>query len=199
MTECTNEGMRDLLPLLARAALPAADAARVQAHVETCAACRTELALLVQAGRAIDATAPRVDVAAVTAAVRRATLVRVEAPTRARPATATRRAWPRLAAWAPRRAVAMAASLLLVATASLTVLSRLNDPDVRAGGAAASSDSASGARLVASAGMSVPGGLAELSDDDLVALLDELDRVEATINAEPVSMRQAIVDVPEEF
>lgn len=186
MIECRNDDMRDLLPLLAHGALDAHASARVRTHVAGCEACRAELALVERAGAAIDASVPALDLAAITAGVRRATRLRLERPARAR--------------WMPRRVAAVAASLLLVATASIGVFATR---DGRPGASLVDSAGVAGSvpdrRIVASAGVPVPGGLSELSDDDLVTLLAELDRVEATVEAEPLSMRQAVVDVPENF
>jgi hypothetical protein len=53
------------------------------------------------------------------------------------------------------------------------------------------------ASVVAGGGLSVPGGLSEYDTDELNALLSALDAMEATVEAEPVSFRQPILDAPE--
>jgi hypothetical protein len=205
MADCTNEAMRDLLPLLAHEG-PGGDAGeamgretldRLRAHVGDCAACRAELALLRSAASVIDGAVPRVDAAAISAGVNRALRLRIVdgAPRR------TERRLP--SRWMPRRQAAVAASLILVASASLAVLARTfggpTPPAIDGGRVATTIDSAPVTRVSAGAGISVAGGLSDLSEEDLTTLLDELDRVEATIDAEPQSIRRAIVDVPEEF
>src|SRR5512133_1917191 len=69
MTDCPNDLMRDLLPEYALGVLGADDAARVAEHLGACAECRAELALLdrVQDGLALGV--PRMDVAAIVAAL----------------------------------------------------------------------------------------------------------------------------------
>jgi hypothetical protein len=194
MADCTNEAMRDLLPLLAweedRAGAEAG-LASARSHVESCAECAAELALLRAAASAIDARVPRVDAAAISAGVRRAMRVRI----------VERRAPSR---WMPRRQAAMAASLILMVSASLAVLARTfgGPADASLNGGRATSamiDSAPVARVSASAGITVAGGLSDLSEEELVTLLAALEEVEATVDAEPQSIRRSIVDVPEEF
>lgn len=204
MADCTNEAMRDLLPLLAHEGAGGEDAAELRAaraHVDACASCRAELAMLRAAGDLIERAVPRVDAARIAAGVVAATRVRlVSAP----PATAVRRVAPRMPSrWMPRRQAAIAASLVLVASASLAVVARtFGGPDrATLDGARGTAvvDTSPVSRVSASAGISVAGGLSDLSDDQLVTLLAELDAVEATVAAEPQSIRQPIVDVPEEF
>lgn len=197
MTEhdCRDEAMRDLLPLLAHDALEPAEAAAVRAHLAVCGSCVAELAVIESASRAISASVPVVSTAAILAGVQRRTRLKVERP-------AVSPSSPRTAArWMPRRYAMAAASLILVASASLAVVARtFGGPDVTLTDSltVAAGDSAPAAR-VAAAGISVTGGLSDLSDDDLSALLAELDQVEATVAAEPASMRRALVDDPENF
>jgi hypothetical protein len=100
-------------------------------------------------------------------------------------------------AWLPQRYAAAAASLVLVASVSLAVVGRTwfggGDP-ARSG---ADSVMAAAATVVAGGGLSVPGGLSEYDTDELNALLSALDAMEATVEAEPVSFRQPILDAPE--
>ena len=68
MTDCPNAAVRDLLPDLLHGRLELASRAMVQAHVESCADCQEELALLrnlLGARRG----APQVDLAAIVAAL----------------------------------------------------------------------------------------------------------------------------------
>src|SRR5687767_10245955 len=68
-TECLNEEMRDRLPALVHGTLSSADEARVRAHVAGCASCSAEVALLETTRRVLVAAGPRIDTAAIVAAV----------------------------------------------------------------------------------------------------------------------------------
>lgn len=197
MTDCRMDEMRDLLPLLAHGALEPGEEARVRGHVAGCAPCRAELALLGTLRARFEAATPALDLAAITAGVQRATPVTVRSSRRElrleRPAA-------RRANWMPRRYLAAAASLLLVGSLSLAVLGRIfsggaSGVDTDAG-VALSPDSAPAAIAASAAGLIVADGLSDLDADALSALLAELESVEATVAAEPVSIRQPIVDAP---
>ncbi len=194
MTDCRLDEMRDLLPLLAHGALEPGEAARVRGHVEGCAPCRAELALLGTLRARFDAVTPAVSVAAITAGVLRATAS-------VTPTLRVERAVPRRGNWLPRRYLAAAASLLLVGTLSLAALGRVfgtGEPgvDLEGGVALSTADSAPSAITAAAAGLIVADGLGDLDADALTALLAELESVEATVAADPVSIRRPIVDAP---
>lgn len=209
MNDCLNDDLRDLLPLMAHDALSAAERARVNEHVAHCAACREELSILVATVTAVEAATPSVSVAAITAAVQRATIgegrLVERAPLRLHTRDARRAATPVRRTWVSRQVLAAAASLVLVVTLSLTVLTRTFGPsggttvDGMPDSSMGMTDSAGAARLVASSGLSVTGGLSDLSDEDLTTLLAELEQVDATVEAEPVSMHRALVNEPEGF
>jgi hypothetical protein len=179
--------MRDLLPLLAHGALAPDEAARVRVHAASCASCAAELAVLGVARGVFDGVTPSVDVAAIVAAL-------PPAPG-ARPAL--RLEVPRRRVRVPRYALAAAASLILVATLSVGALRVLFDGPGRPDSTdvASAGDGANGA--------SVPveilgaGGLSELGSEELTALLAELEAMEATVAAEPTTMRQAVTPPPE--
>lgn len=218
MTECTNEEMRDLLPLLAHGVLGAPEAARVQAHLRGCEACSAELAALELSRRVLRAQAPQVDPAAISAAVtaRLATTptLRVErggaaapttAPTAAPMAVPTAAPSPmRASAWRSRQWLAAAASILIVATVAMpflgngtsegrpTVLDTLAQGSSVTTPATASASAAVSTPLASSAEVSE--SFADLSDADLSTLLAELEQVDATIALEPTTLRQPIVD-----
>lgn len=199
MTECRNEEMQDLLPLLAGGSLVAAEADRVRAHAAACASCAAELALLGTSRLVLEAGAPRIDVAAIAAAVSRATntpALRVERGG-AKVAPVVRRS-----IWRSRQLLAAAASLLIVASLSLRLIDRAPATDE----GPAVPDTASTTVVepastysASSGGLSVGDALVGLTSDDLTKLLDELDRVDATITVEPASVRQPVVDAPEEL
>ena len=68
MNDCPNAEIRDRLPDLLHEHLDAGARAQVMAHVERCADCRAELALLREA-RSLLATAPLVDVGRIVRAL----------------------------------------------------------------------------------------------------------------------------------
>ncbi|HYW31087.1 MAG TPA: hypothetical protein VE869_06230 [Gemmatimonas sp.] len=68
MTECSNIHMRDMLPDLVAARLAAADWVAVEAHVESCAECTEEVALL-RLARSVRPRAVPVDVTRIVAAL----------------------------------------------------------------------------------------------------------------------------------
>ena len=183
MTDCLNEAIRDQLPLLAHGTLAAAEVATVRSHVSSCAVCRAELAVLEVSRRVLDAKVPRVDPAAIVALL--------PAP--------RRRGY-----WMPRQYLAAAASLLIVASlVSPLFRGAFEDatdaslPDTSA--AATSVQPVRGESPGTTAGFSVAAGFGELSDDDLTTLLAELEQLEATIAAEPTSLRTPIASAPDGF
>lgn len=188
MTECTNDTMQDLLPGLARGTLPPAEAASLRAHLGACAACAAEFAILERAADLFSAATPQVDVAAI--------LAKLPSPPGARPALRVERSAPQ-AFRVPRYALAAAASVVLVATLSLAVLRPAFFGAPVAGVDIAAVDS--GLRTPSTVPTALVGGadLADLDVDELTALLAELDRIEATVASEPISMRQPLAATPE--
>ncbi|MFN0099592.1 MAG: zf-HC2 domain-containing protein [Gemmatimonadaceae bacterium] len=211
MTECMNEDLRDLLPLLAHGSLPAAEAVRVRAHVAACAECTAELSSLEAIRQVLSARAPQVDVAAialaVTAATSRGTPVLRVVPGEAPAAKPAPVAAPRKR-WVPRHYIAAAASILVVVSLSIPLLrpdstsAPLPVPTVSGPGAITPIDTpevvapdAAPAAAV-SEGLVVADGLADLSDDDLESLLKELETLEATVSAEPGAWRRPLANTP---
>lgn len=186
MTECPNESMRDLLPGHVHGTLAPADEARVRTHVATCASCAAELALIGTTRRVLRANAPRVDVAAVLAAVTAPslTVVRGGAGRGGRRAT-----------WMPRRYLAAAASLLVIGALALPAVRRVFDGVT--GPVAGDSLADVAAASPEATGLTLAGGLGDLTDADLATLLAELDAVEATVASEPATLRTPLVDPPE--
>jgi anti-sigma factor RsiW len=66
MTDCGNAEIRDLLPDLAAGALSPVERSRVQAHVDGCAECAAEVALL-RTARALRPNVTSIDIAAIVA------------------------------------------------------------------------------------------------------------------------------------
>ena len=81
MTECMNAEVRDALPDLIHGRLSALDTATMKAHVESCAACRAEVAILREA-IASAPLAPSIDVARIAAAIQPAAVLTVPAAPR---------------------------------------------------------------------------------------------------------------------
>lgn len=71
---CADDGVRDALPALLHGRLAGAERARVEAHVAGCAACAAELAVLRDVRGALAAGAPRLELDAIAATVRAATV-----------------------------------------------------------------------------------------------------------------------------
>jgi anti-sigma factor RsiW len=194
MADCSNVEIRELLPERAGSALSAADLARVDAHLASCATCTAELALIQAARRAIRVT-PTVDVRRISSAVVAATLAPTRpqlvasgaAPARLRPA-------PRLR-WIGLKAAA-AVAIAAAGIGSFAVWHSAGDGAIVPNGATVAVSPAPGAAttpapgeasttptVVASAAtaqtappteIGVSGGLSDLSASDLQALLGDL-------------------------
>lgn len=198
MTNCENETMRDLLPLLAHDALTGEEAAALQAHLTMCASCADELRTLTAAAALFAAATPRVDTAAILAKLPAAPAARPVL--RLEPAAKPARASFRM----PRYALAAAASVMLMVTLSLTVLRPiffgvtptvdLAQVDTGNVDVAVQPTAPAAVEPVASVGGTE---FKDLGVDELTQLLNELDQMEATIAAEPRSMREPITTSPE--
>ena len=207
MTDCANDTMRDLLPLLAHDVLDEAKLARVREHVATCAACTLELQLLTSAAAIFAAATPVIDTSAILAKLPTASTVHVahvahvadlapSAPS-ARPLLTVERgarsANQSISASrrTPRYAIAAAASLLLMVTLSVAVLRSIFS------GAPAAVDIAVDSGLPATPTVPVDlvgaEGLRDLGADELQTLLAELETMTATVSAEPSSTRTSSV------
>jgi anti-sigma factor RsiW len=207
MNDCINAEIRDQLPDLVHDRLSATDRASVLAHVEACADCGDELQLLRDAKAMFARGIPRVDVAYVVGALpkapaRRATTSTV---TRLEPARRTR-------TWNDWR-VAAAVTLLIAGGGSYAVMGHKAGAAVDSGSAVTApastpptvamvADSFAGsspdlAALVvpdddtpASVG-SMDARLGDLNEDQLNALLNDMDNLRAVpaSEPEPVSIR----------
>ena len=181
MSDCLNVEVRDRLPELLNSALGADERRRVEAHVAACAECAAELELLRLArSTARGVRVPAIDVAAIVAALPRA------AAERARPAGANRTMWR------------IAATLTFVALGVLSLASVRRyfggatgdstaavTPPVAAAADSAPADTPRTGRGGATSALTAGGGVADLDDADLEALIGALDRVEAAPHADP--------------
>ena len=203
MSECTNSEVRELLPLLASGGHVPSSAA-VEAHVAACEACREELELLRAARRAL-LRSPTMDSARIARAV----------PAYARTAQSDPAVIPIDSRRRKARAWRIAAAaLIVVASGTALALRQAGDdrrePTVIASGdsggsviggatgpfAASNTVSPSAADVEsgmltsvlkddASTQMTFGGGLADLSEEELVALLAALDDEDVLTPEEP--------------
>lgn len=172
MNECSNDTVRDLLPLHVNGRLDGAERDLVESHLAACAECRTEVEVLGVARQALH-HAPSIDVARIARAL---------PPWRGAPTGDDRSVVP----IASRRRAAplwrIAAAALLVALGGAAFAIQQGLPD---GGEpiAAAEDVApvGGAPALVTFG----GGLDGLTDDDLVALISTFDDEDMMPLAEP--------------
>jgi len=206
MIDCPNADIRDRLPDLLHERLDRETRAVVLSHVEGCAACRAELALL----RELRGATPgqRVDVSAIARAI-------VSRTTDVRQSPRARRqfSWSdwRLAAavtvivlggtsvatlYGTRRAASdgdttRAAPVAIVSPPAVVGVGTTSGAGARR---AASGRAASAAPEVTPASeLSMAGGVSDLSDSDLRSLLDDIEQLDAlpVTEPEPVTVRLA--------
>lgn len=186
MSDCEDGAFRDRLPDLMHGRLAPLERARIEAHVASCDECAAELELL-RAARGAYSHVPAIDTSRIAAAVVRRT--------RRVPARAVwqRPAWRIAAAIAVISvgglSLAIARSGVGGATDStLVAAARDSGPGALAAETTGAGDDA---RTLARSPVATPvtltfgGGLADLSDDELRALIASVDRVEATPPEEP--------------
>jgi len=193
VNDCVNAEVRDALPDLLHGRLSDLDTATMTAHVESCAACRAELAIMREAMDSLPIV-PRMNAVTIAAAI----------PPYAG-AGAVRSAPSRTPAWNPRLTVRLAVVAALVAIGGWAFsVTRVNDavrqtaatspvvmPEQIAPPAAAPLAVTSGEPSVATpeetqvASLSLVGSTADLTDADLEKLVAELDGMESLPAAEP--------------
>lgn len=184
MTDCPNGMMREQLPEYVHGLLSAADASRVDAHLEGCADCRAEVALLGKARVALSLGAPRIDVASVVAAL-------------PAPRVTLRRATRRFAVAASWRYAAAAALVLVVGSSALWRRAP-GGADQRVADSSSAvavpetTTSVSPAPEQQTDGITFGGGLSDLSLDDLQSLLGQMDSVKTLPSTNPESMTPII-------
>ena len=183
MTDCPNGLMRDQLPGYVHGRLSAADASRVDAHLEGCDECRAEVALLGKARAALSLGVPRIDVASVVAALPAPRVTRRRAPRR----------FAVLASW---RYAAAAALVLAVGSSVLWQRARFTtSPRLADSSSVVVPESAalvSPAPRPSEDGITFGGGMSDLSLDDLQSLLGQLDSVKTLPSTNPESMTPII-------
>ena len=197
MTDCPNAEMRDLLPDLLHERLDPSARAAVMAHVAKCAECRAELALMREARIALTSDMRIVDVAAIASAVIAQTSAPVvyELPRQRR---AQRWIDWRIAASIALVAVGAASFAAIRARQSAPARVEPIAPQValdtpKATVVAKTPESVTPAMTptpAAAAELSAAGGVSDLSEEDLRALVDDLDSIaaEPATDPEPVSV-----------
>jgi hypothetical protein len=202
MNDCMNAEVRDALPDLMHGRLSDLDKVTMRAHVETCADCRAELALL-QEVRASAPIAPRIDVARIVAALPAPMPSAADQLVASAPGTTRRTSsmmWKMTAVAAllvtgsltfatARRTAVAPATMASTAVAAQSSASRVAAPvaaTVAVGSSApAKVVAAAGSPVKSSVGLSLTGGVQDLSDDQLESLVNGLDNVEAMPSGEP--------------
>jgi len=202
MNDCTNAEIRDQLPEFVHDRLSAAAVTLVLAHVEHCVDCRDELQLLRDSKLLFARGIPRVDVAYVVGALPKAP---------AQKAAATVAPIRRTRTWSDWR-IAAAAALIIAGGGSYAVMNARSMPDVvdtvvAVNGTATtptvalnadSSGSSSDIAAIVGADDDSPAPigsmdtrLGDLNEDQLHALLNDMDNLRAVpaSEPEPVSLR----------
>lgn len=193
MNDCVNAEIRDQLPDLVHDRLGAAERTVVLAHVESCIDCRDELQLLRDARAMYARGVPRVDVAYVVGALPKAPAAH---PTRELPAR------PRARTWSDWR-IAAAITLLIAGGGSYAVM-RSGQPDILMDTTAMVATIPESTMLDSSlaaigdlAAMVSPDDdrpaevgatdvrLGDLDEEQLTALLNEIDNLRAVPASEP--------------
>jgi hypothetical protein len=160
MRDCPNAEMRDALPDLMHGTLPARRSAEILAHVDQCEMCRAELALLRRVRGAVTAPVPATD--------------RIVASL---PAYRPRSAGQRLAGAAAWRIAAVI--VVLAGGASLLLRAGRTSTDV------VPDTAAPPAAIGAPVELAVGETFADISDSALVALVEAMTELDATLSEEP--------------
>lgn len=166
MSDCLNVEIRELLPEYLNGTLSASRRAEVEAHLAGCAECADELAVLRRVREAY-AEAPAINVGAIVAALPRQS---------ARPAMRTARAGaPVVRSWRRSHAfqIAAAVSFITLGGISLAVARSFFNGNTSAG------QIDTGIASIEAPAISFAGGVSDLGDEDLEALLTALETIEA--------------------
>lgn len=194
MNDCVNAEVRDALPDLVHERLSELDTATMKAHVEACATCRAELALLGEV-RSSAPLAPKMDVVRLVAAL----------PSYAGAAVLALSLHEKPARFSRHSLWMVAVASLLVAVGGTAVIrngasplaTRAVDvasaPGVATPAAHAAPSAERASRQLAS--LSLVGGVQDLSDTQIEALLSQLDGVESLPSAEPQSVTIPLDDL----
>ena len=212
MNDCMNVEVREALPDLLNGRLSALDTATMKAHVESCADCRAELALLREA-RSTGPLAPTIDVARIAAAIPAYGGAEVTVPA-ARERTAVSRLWKFAAAialvatggWltlAQRGAATSEVPQVATAPQAAPKSSPISEPP--ASTIASESPETTSPRTapapnreVQVASLSLVGSTADISDADLEQLVAQLDAIDSMPADEPSPVTITVEDIDAE-
>ena len=212
MNDCLNVEVREALPDLLNGRLSALDTATMKAHVESCADCRAELALLREA-RSTAPLAPTIDVARIAAALPAYGGAEVTVPA-VRERTAISRVWKFAAAivliagggWlALEQRSAATSEVPQVATApqaepKSSPIAEPSPSTVAAGSPETTSSrkAPEPTREVQVASLSLVGSTADISDADLEQLVAQLDAIDSMPDDEPSPVTITVEDIDAE-
>ena len=196
MNDCMNTEVRDALPDFVNNRLSGLDAVTMKEHIESCADCQAEVAILREA-LASAMLAPKIDANRIVSAIRPYPVVRPQP-------TVSRRPW------------LMAAAAAIVAVGGFAILNRpatIKDaaPAVAVAAPAATVKTPSESKVatvapataaeksppkeVDVASLSLVGSTDDLSDADLESLVAALDGIESVPSAEPGSVTTTVDDI----
>jgi anti-sigma factor RsiW len=210
--DCMNTEVRDALPDLLNGRLSKLDTATMNAHVESCAACRSELALLREA-RASSLLTPALDIDRMAAAIPPYGGSRVTLPAAREQHGAGSRLWKFAAAavlvvaggWIVSTARNDAGSDLPRAAATSPAAEQVESSpdaspssvDVASGSGVAASSKVPGAKPaeVQVASLSLVEGMSDISDSDLEQLVADLDAIDAIPADEPTPVTITVDDI----
>ena len=164
MIECPNVEMRDRLPDLANESLEPAVRVLVIAHIAECAACAAEIEIIRETRVLMLAATPRVNVAAIVSALPQHGVRSITSAPSARG-----RAW---GTWR----IAAAAAFVAAGIGSYALLRPDSPSEFGSTRIAITSDT--------TVGLALTGALADLSDAELVALVEDIDAIEALPSTE---------------
>jgi anti-sigma factor RsiW len=201
VNDCINAEVRDALPDFINHRLSELEATTVREHVESCADCRAEVAIL-ESVRAAAPLAPRLDVNRIAAAV--PAYHRIDARSTS---FISRRVWALAATalivaiggWAVSMRSASevsAPAVAVISSAPVATTAETASPSVTVPGAKATSPvQSSGTKQIQVASLSLVGSTDDLSDADLENLVAALDGIDAVPAAEPGSVTSTVEDI----
>ncbi len=214
MTECMNAEVRDALPDLLHGRLGDLDRATMKAHVESCADCRAELALMERV-RAYAPLGPSIDVSRIVSMLPAPVPSAEQQVAQIAPGrqhSGMSKIWKLAAAVAlivagtltfskSREPVSSGSTVAKIATvvhapsAASEVPAPAVTPEAQPKEVAITNPVAvaTSKRVVSTSGLSLTGGVQDLTDTQLEALLREVDNVEGLPTAEPETI-SVVVD-----
>lgn len=197
MNDCVNTEVRDALPDFVNNRLSGLDAVTMKEHIESCADCQAEVAILREA-RASAMLAPQIDANRIASAIRPYAVVRPQ------PAV-SRRPWLMAAAAAilaiggfailDRPATIGVGPAVAVVTPTPTVAAPSESKVATTTAAATTTAEKPAPKEVDVASLSLVGSTDDLSDADLESLVSALDGIESVPAAEPGSVTTTVDDI----